>query len=83
MNWIDIMERAQAMPQTAEEWFVATSDAIGITVTLLWMGGVQQVADSFMHTCIAMATLASVSFSFYIKVKTYRKEQKDRKKDRH
>jgi hypothetical protein len=82
MHWTHLMERAHTIPQTAEEWFTAGSDAVGVTITLLWLSGAQQLADSMLHTGIGLVTLASVTFSLWSKVRTWRKDEKQRKKDK-
>jgi hypothetical protein len=76
MHWTEIMEKMQAMPQNKEEWVQAAADTAGVTVTLLWLSGGHQLANELLHTCIGVVTLASVTFSLYIKYRNYRKSQR-------
>lgn len=73
------MDSAQNIHMTATEWAQVIGDSAGITITTLWIVGLHEFVDGALHTVIALATLASVSFTLYTKVKNYHKELGEKK----
>jgi len=59
---------------TATDWAEVIGDGAGISLTTLWLVGLHQFVDGALHTVIAVATLASISFSLYSKVCKHVKE---------
>ncbi len=76
MNFIDIMDFIQALPQTKQEWAQAAVDTAGIAVTTLWLTGAHQLTNGLLQTGLAAVTFLSVSYSFYIKIKDRNKTKK-------
>ena len=71
------MKALQIMPSSVKEIAQATIDGVGITVSLLWITGLNQITNDLLHTGIAGFTLLSVAFSLYVKIITHLKDRKN------
>jgi hypothetical protein len=80
MDWHNWMNHARNIHMTATEWAQIVGDSAGISITTLWLVGLHHFVDGALHTVIACATLASISFSLYTKVAKHLKE-KDNEQD--
>lgn len=78
MQWTDIMDIAELIPNTAQERAAAGADLLGVLMTTLWLSGFNHLSvDTWLHTSIAVVTLASVSFSLGLKIHTFIKKRNE------
>ena len=79
MHWMDrLMQFTEILPHTPEEKLTAGADALGLTMTTIWLAGLNHASvDTWLHTAIAVVTFASVSFSLCVKITNYLKNRNE------
>lgn len=67
------------LPNTPSEKLTMPFDVLGIVITVLYMAGTLEDLNIVLKVGIGLVTLATVSFSFFIKIIKFREERQNKR----